>query len=551
MKKLWILAACAAMFATACSNDDNEPISGGVEDRRAIVIDPVLMKMDHTSDTRATDVDFEKGDAIGLNIQMQADGSDFLSNQKMVFNGTEFKSESELLWYKDYGLKSNMVAYYPYAAALPTEFTVAADQSQEGAYTASDLIMGFKDGVTPTVASTVLPFKHMLTKLVVNVENKCGGVIKSVAFRGTVPTATVDFAQKSVAVKAEGAAQEIVAKKVAEQGTKSNYAAIVVPQNVKLQMAVTVQFRDVEKVFVQTYKQLDILNGQYTVQIDVLPDKIDVIFSGEIEDWTDNGTLTPDTTPDVPVAPEFEEFADHFVYHGETYAIKEFKDGRVWMTENLRYVPEGHKISTDPADPAGTIWAPYTSDGTNCTANTDPAFIKKQGLLYLHETAFGKEITPDNAASFEGTQGICPKGWHIPTHVEMVALVGKTNKNAAGEDLSDPNAAYYDKDYDGSRVTTLNEVGWNFIRSGVRQMTSTTATPAYQAIATDNQLNLTFYMSSTFYKAKFLKDDPTVYTNIQFFGMMSAFTGAYPEGKVSVAYNNLLTASPVRCIKNK
>ena len=40
----------------------------------------------------------------------------------------------------------------------------------------------------------------------------------------------------------------------------------------------------------------------------------------------------------------------------------------------------------------------------------------------------GKEVTEENCYEFEGAQGICPEGWHIPTRPEFVGLCGLSNK---------------------------------------------------------------------------------------------------------------------------
>lgn len=553
MKKLWIFAACAAVFAAGCSNDEDS-ISGGT-DKQRIVIDPVVMKMDETIDSRATDIDFEQGDAIGLNVTMAEDGSEYLNNSKLVFNGTDFVSEGDLFWYQDCGLKSNMVAYYPYAEAAPAEFTVKADQSVAGNYTASDLMIGFKDGVMPSNTKVVLPFKHMLTKLVVNMNNKSCGQIKSVAFKGTIPTAVVDLAGKTVAVKADGTAQDIIAKKVAEKDKMLNFAAIVIPQNAKLQLAVTVEEHGVEKVLEQTYKQIDLKSGQYVVTVDVLAEKIEMSLSGEIEDWTDNGTLEPEPGVDPEPQPEvpFEEFADHFVYDGVRYGIKEFGDGRVWMTENLRYIPEGVTVSGDPSEMTAKMWYTYTVDEKGiCTADPSEEAAARLGYLYNTEVAFGTAVTPENAASLEGIQGICPKGWHIPTRKEFADLFGYAQRSEQEEEYTNTEAPFYDQDWKGARHSVVNAAGWNIARPGTRFQSSMFATSGnYQKVLSkDGGLGLTYYMSSTYFKTQY--DGEHKVKNLQFFALMTTMVGNYIEdGRLHVAYNNIMNGVAVRCIKDK
>ncbi len=84
------------------------------------------------------------------------------------------------------------------------------------------------------------------------------------------------------------------------------------------------------------------------------------------------------------------------------------------------------------------IWYPYelvTIDGTlTAKALQDEASIKELGYLYDFQAALGgKEITDSNLTSFEGAQGICPKGWHIPTRLEYFNLVGNSTNDADGK----------------------------------------------------------------------------------------------------------------------
>ncbi len=54
------------------------------------------------------------------------------------------------------------------------------------------------------------------------------------------------------------------------------------------------------------------------------------------------------------------------------YKTVTLKDGRTWMAENLRYVPEGKTPSSDPAEEAG-IWYP----AANADKTAAPELAKK------------------------------------------------------------------------------------------------------------------------------------------------------------------------------
>lgn len=228
------------------------------------------------------------------------------------------------------------------------------------------------------------------------------------------------------------------------------------------------------------------------------------------------------------------------------------KDGRTWMAENLRYVPEGKTPSSNPADGNG-VWNPVGDDGK---PTTDAAAIAEKGYLYDYPTVFKAEVTKDNYTTFEGAQGICPDGWHIPTRAEFVALCGNSNKaNGESGTLIDKNAAYFDEGYNGAKITALDADGFGWSFSGVINKTSPTAAGKYTSTMTsaancsvDGYLgkpSMSYILGSTGFTVNEKNG------NVQFFGVMSTFTKTYMEGRATVGYTNYLGGQSLRCIKNK
>ncbi len=140
---------------------------------------------------------------------------------------------------------------------------------------------------------------------------------------------------------------------------------------------------------------------------------------GVIESGTE-GPLFMNTTTDTPTVE----------WGGVKYKIVTLKDGRTWMAENLRYIPEGMTVEADFTQNGDGIWYPVVAqlqdDGETYKAavSTDASVIKSNGYLYTFATAAGvNEITAENWENLEGVQGICPDGWHIPTLAEFNALI--------------------------------------------------------------------------------------------------------------------------------
>ena len=113
-QSITILAATLAALLCSCNVETPVKVLGNV------VIEPVI--------TRATETDFEKGDAIGVTITRA--GEAYTTNERMVYEEDTFTSS--LPWYRTGEQSSDFLAYYPYSETVPTTFSVAEDQSGAG-----------------------------------------------------------------------------------------------------------------------------------------------------------------------------------------------------------------------------------------------------------------------------------------------------------------------------------------------------------------------------------------------------------------------------------
>ena len=519
--------AVGAICFAGCSKEEGTPATG---DSR-IRINPTIV-------TRATEVDFEDRDQIGLSLA--ASNPELSSdNNCLTYDAARGVFMSDIPWFTEEGVTADLVAYYPFAASgVPTTFAVKADQSAVSDYTASDLMTASKTGVTRTTEAVGMTFFHRLTKLFITVTNTMSSPVSKVIVKNLYGTADVDVVTGAVSPSADEGKIEVTANAV-EAG--KTYRAVVIPQVVAL--TVTVELAD-GTILSKDQAMTELKpTGQYPVNIEVGQGTLNVTISGDIQNWENEDPILPDTDP---VA--FEEGENSFTYAGETYGFKTLADGKTWMTENLRYVPSGKTPSADPAEAAG-IWYPYTTDGTTQTPATDAQTIASKGYLYDYQTAFGVAITDLNCDRFEGIQGICPKGWHIPTLRDLIGLVGKSTKLADGTDMTDTSAPYYDSAYDGGKVPTLDAAGFNFPLSGTRLCAGIGKAGTYQKGNASGVLTLSYMMSSTVYKPVYNSTTKEL-SNIQFFGTMTNFNGNYGEGRVTCGYVGYLSGTSVRCVRD-
>ena len=516
MKRYLTLALAALAFAACQQTVEPQMVPGKVQ------VEPVI--------TKATEVNFEAGDKIGFTMAKVNDTEKYADNACLTFDGSVFAGE--LMWYADAYSEADVYAYYPYdAEGAPAVYEAVADQT--AGIAAADLMAASKKGVLPTPNAITMVFKHLMTKIVINVDNQSGASVEAVELTGTPAAADIDVAELTVT-----ASEETVAVKAYEATAGQTWKTIIVPGTVKMELAVSLSSG---KKITQPLAEMTLKSGgQYTINVRLLQDNMIVSASGEIENWTDEGEIEFEgegSTEELPV--EFTEYEGYFVYDGVEYKTVTLADGNTWMAENLRFIPRGKTVSSNPVEDAG-IWYP----AANVDKVADPALAETLGLLYDAATAFGAEITVDNAATFEGTQGICPTGWHIPTVAEMTGLVGHCSNSA----MINTEGSYYDAAIKGASLAALEEAGWAWQFASMRNKANTAGNGSYTVTNYNGVYGIMSYLiGSSNYQVT--KNDDGSLKNVQYYYMMPTYNAS--NEKVTVAYGNFLAGASLRCVKNK
>ena len=511
----------AALALAACQQTVEPQTAPG-----KIQVEPVI--------TKATEVNFEAGDNIGFTMSKVNATDKYADNVLLTFDGKVFSGD--LMWYADAYSEADVYAYYPYDAVNPTSYALFEDQTEGIAQ--ADYMAASKKGILPSPNAITMVFKHMMTKLVINVDNSSGAEITGVEIIGGKQVTDIDLAEMTL-IEYNGAVNNVPQVKAYEAQAGTQWQAIIIPGQVRLEISISLSNG---KKITQPLAEMTLKSGgQYTINARLLQDNMLVSASGEIENWTDEGEIGFEgegTTEDLPV--EFTEYEGYFVYDGVEYKTVTLADGNTWMAENLRFIPRGRSVSSDPAEDAG-IWYP----AANAEKTADPALAESLGLLYDAATAFGVEtITAENAASLEGAQGICPQGWHIPTVAEMTGLVGHCTNN----ELINTEAPYYDATIKGASLTSLAQDGWPWQFSSMRNKTSVTGKGSYTVTEFEGTYGIMSYLiGSTWYMTK--TDAEGTMTNIQYYYLMPTRNAS--NDKVAVAYGNFLAGASLRCIKNK
>lgn len=234
-------------------------------------------------------------------------------------------------------------------------------------------------------------------------------------------------------------------------------------------------------------------------------------------------------------------------YGGEMYHIATMRDGKVWMTDNLRYIPEGYTPCSDLSKVDAGVYYPVVTgvDGTSLVFGTD-ADAAARGYLYQSEVALGLDVgdirTAEEAQALEGVQGICPDGWHIPTLGDWLGLVGKSE--GASVNVYAP---YYDG-ADGS-VRLLNADGFNLSACGAVSVTDNVSGSAALAGGSALYGGLAYgYICGSSYAGSTYRDG--VMTNAQFFALKPVTGKDAGELTANGTRLGYRSAASVRCIKD-
>lgn len=395
MRKI-LFMALAVLIAAGCAESEKGTL--------CVKIAPAIR-------TRVTGLHFDTGDRIGLTISKGS--ALYAENVPMTYDGTAFTA-SGLSWYNDLNEKSVLTAYYPYAeGGRPDEFTVSSDQTQGNG--PSDLLAAVKTDVTPVSAPVGMIFYHVMSQLTIVVSNSSSASVTGVSVGGLVPTAEIDYSAPKAAAKSGVAAAEV---KACEVKSGATYRAILVPQQAALTVTVTT---DDGRSHTKTLSSAQLESGKrYDMSVVVTNIDIDVELSGEVVDWGDGGSLDGSGEGgggDGGGGEGGGEGGDPgtLSYGGVDYPTATI-GGRVWMTRNLRYLPDGAQIGTG-------IW--YPCRGT--AGSNDAEYVAERGLLYSFTTALGGAT----AASGTPVQGICPPGWHVPTGAEIEQMIASPEYDAS------------------------------------------------------------------------------------------------------------------------
>ena len=267
----------------------------------------IKVKAEIASGSRATLTNFEVGDSFGLfavertgglSTPVQV-GGNYLNNEMMTYDGTEWNSNRTLYW-SDSDVDYDFYGIYPYMDITSIDaqlFEIATDQSVMedgngmGAYERSDLMFAV-DNEVKKGEEVSLAFKHMMSRVIVKVKKGSkfeGDSPKDIVVRiyNTATTAQVNW-QKGSLEKYLYSGKKTIKMRPLSVENEPVFDAIVVPQFierstplVEITMDGIAYLLEYSMTFRPGYQHT------ITVTLNTSPDqeKLEIQIEGGVEGW--------------------------------------------------------------------------------------------------------------------------------------------------------------------------------------------------------------------------------------------------------------------------
>ena len=284
MKKLlWIASAILAAAAVSSCNEINEEF----KDLAPQEISFSAGIGQYT--TKLTDNAFERGDTVGLFAGTPLN----IVNEILVWDGQKLVPGQTLYWGEGQTSKTKFRAYHPYNGELTTldgkfPFPVKKDQRERRDYVRSDLMFAQADAA-PQDGSVFLGFDHMLSKLVITVNNKSGEAIREVFLAGLKREAEIDGVEGKI-TQALGSSEEYIYPAAVTANGAEMYAAIVPPQSAKFGLAVVLASGRTE-LFTSNATMESGKQYRGSVEIAEKAASSEVEFTVSVASWNEGGSF--------------------------------------------------------------------------------------------------------------------------------------------------------------------------------------------------------------------------------------------------------------------
>lgn len=278
--KFFAAAASICLLSVGCSvlSEDNGTVGGKREVKFSASVGSFQVK--------ATDTEFEGGDAIGL----FAFDPIYVNNVRLTFQDGALVPDEPVYWGGEQLMDQSTLfcAYYPFSLdRYDTHFVfdVQEDQSTHEAYTASDLMFA-STYATPAQGEVNLNFVHKLAKLVLDIDNKLDSDPIAEVFLGNVYKTFSGYITEPDYLDWYGDKVYLKTAKGVNAAGETVWSVIVPPQYAEPSIMVITESGK-EYVYQSTDGVAFFPSKRYSAHVVIDETSIATEFSATIHDWID------------------------------------------------------------------------------------------------------------------------------------------------------------------------------------------------------------------------------------------------------------------------
>jgi len=411
MTMIAVMALSAALTVlTACSSDDS-PMDN-VEQRVPVTL--AYSTIDATETRAAQNLNegtFASDESVKVRISNTGAG-EWTDYTFTTGSAGTMTAPNPAPYYPAGSQNIDIVAYYP--ATAGTTFTVAADQTADASYKASDLMFASVTDQAKQAEAVNLAFSHKMAKLCVNITAGQGvGSITSVSILNVKPTVSFNQAMGEVG-EATGSATSIA--------VSNNGAALIPAQTIDggLLSIVTDKGTATYSVASKAFAA-----GQlYTLNITVNLRAVGTTTA--ITGWTSEGTVTVNPVVELTNAPAGAEAVDL----GLSVKWANMNVGATTETGYGTYFAWGE---TSGYNVGSTTGKTYFAWSTYAFAWTNGAMTRINKYCWTGQSGywFSDDVPVDNMEQLElgddAAHANWGGSWRMPTEIECYELLSSYN----------------------------------------------------------------------------------------------------------------------------
>lgn len=401
----------------SCQNDETNIIQNEVNNK-GITFSSII---DDAQNSRAYDTSWEANDVIGVFMLANSDKNVLDTNIPYVTSKGDgyFVSQNSPIYYPDGPV--DFIAYYPYSGAINDHTNYLIDLSNQTKQNAIDLMTAVNlTGRQLTSPQGNLQFKHLLAKLVLNLNSTSGSSLKGIkaSISGLKVKGTANLSNGSITPSGEVTTFSLF---INEEATQAE--AILLPQDLSGKLKIKLELNGQSKE-IETEISGSIEKGYkyiYNVNVNYQGGEITTDPQAKYTRWTETPLIT-----ESQLAQSNIKYITH--YTGETY-----EDSR------LKNIPIRNYSLLYDTDLKIAYWVAYPlcdwyigSSGRNDKWNYDPQLTES-----LQPNLFGGISGYDRGHQIPSGDRTCSRTINEQTFyfTNMTPQIGQKMNQSIWEDL--------------------------------------------------------------------------------------------------------------------